>query len=217
VYRYNGEANPQEYTRATDAEHDGKDDQNRTVHGVRRPGNKFQFTIDFHNLAPVELGALLWALELEGKGVHRLGFAKPPGFGSVKIEVTALKLMEPGERYESLSATGGWRDGLTQKDGWVQAFQEAMQELYGQPFAQLSNVRDLLALLGEPPDLPIHYPRPPHKERGKWVTTPDPEGKNLEWFVGNKRKGGPKHALKLADEDTEGLPLLDKQGEPFGG
>jgi CRISPR-associated protein (TIGR03986 family) len=217
VYRHNGEVNPQEYERATDAKHDGKDDQNRTVHGVRRPGNKFQFTIDFHNLAPMELGALLWALELEGKEVHRLGFAKPLGFGSVKIEVAALDLLEPGERYESLSATGGWRDGLAQKDGWVQAFQEAVQELYGQPFAQLSNVRDLLALLGEPPDLPIHYPRPPHKERGKWVTTPDPEGKNFEWFVGNKRKGGPRRALKLADEDTEGLPLLNKQGEPFGG
>jgi CRISPR-associated protein (TIGR03986 family) len=212
VYRHHGEANPQEYERATDAWHDGKDDQNRTVRGVRKPGNRFQFTVDFHNLAPVELGALLWALELEGKGHHRLGFAKPLGFGSVKIEVTMLELMEPGDRYESLDAAGGWQDGLAQKDGWIKTFQEAMQMLYGRPFGQLPNVRDLMVLLGQPPDLPIHYPRPPRPPDHK----PDPEGKNFEWFVGNKRKGGPKLALKLADEDTGGLPLLDKQGEIFG-
>ena len=202
----------QEYKQAVNPGESGRTDQNRTVCDVLKPGAQFTFMVEFENLAPVELGALLWTLELEGKGHHRLGFAKPLGFGSVKIEVTALGLMEPGDRYESLGAAGGWRDGLPHKDGWVQAFREAMQALYDRPFAQLSNVRDLLAMLGQPPDLPIHYPRPPRPPDHK----PDPEGKNFEWFVGNKRKGGPKLALKLADEDMEGLPLLNKRGEPFG-
>ncbi len=37
---------------------------------------------------------------------------------------------------------------------------------------------DLSARLRGPPEFSIHYPRP-----GK---QPDPEGKNYEWFVGNK-------------------------------
>mgnify|MGYP001118585168 CR=1 FL=1 len=211
VYRHHGKANPTEYKRATTDRFDGKDNQNRTVRGTRKPGNKFQFTIDFHNLAPVELGALLWALELresDRQGYHRLGFAKPLGFGSVKLEVTALRLMDPVTRYESLEADGGWRDVQVQKMIWIDDFRQAMETLYGRPFAALPNVSDLLALLGEPPpDLPIHYPRVDQQS--------SPEGKNFEWFMGNKRSGrdaGPRLALPLADEDTEGLPLLDKYG-----
>ena len=56
---------------------DGKQDgQNRTVTDVLDKDNTFTFTVDFENLAPVELGALLWALELD-ECHHRLGFAKP--------------------------------------------------------------------------------------------------------------------------------------------
>jgi hypothetical protein len=89
----------------------------------------------------------------------------------------------------------------------VTLFQETMAALYGAPFDELENVRDLKALLGEPPELPIHYPRVDRK--------PSAEGKNFEWFVGNKRSGrdgGPRVVLDLADEDKEGLPLIDKQG-----
>jgi CRISPR-associated protein (TIGR03986 family) len=210
-YRHQGEANPAEYERATTAEFDGRDDQNRTVRGARKPGNKFQFTLDFHNLAPLELGALLWALELDGGSCHRLGFAKPLGFGSVKLQVTNLKVMDPEQRYGALNTDGGWQDARSQKAHWLKIFQEAMEALHRQPFDDLPNVRDLLALLGEPSKLPIHYPRPPHPPDHK----PDPEGKNFEWFVGNKRKNGPKLVLALADEDMEGLPLINKEGQKW--
>lgn len=208
VYRHHGKANPVEYERAATAESDGRDDQNRTVRGARKPGNRFQFALDFHNLAPVELGALLWALELDGESYHRLGFAKPLGFGSVKLQVLDLKVMDPEQRYASLTAAGGWGDLPLQKAYLRQTFEKAMEVLHGQPFANLANVRDLLALLGQPPELPVHYPRPPRPPDHK----PDPEGKNFEWFVGNKRKHGPKVVLALADEDTDGLPLIDGRG-----
>jgi CRISPR-associated protein (TIGR03986 family) len=206
-YRHHGEADPSEYKRMTTDRFDGKDNQNRTVRGARRSGNRFRFTIDFHNLAPVELGALLWALELrEGdqQGYHRLGFAKPLGFGSVKLEVSALELMDPVVRYESSEADSGWQDGLAKKVKWVDSFRKAMETVYGESLDGLTNISDLLALLGGPPDLPIHYPRTGRR--------PSPEGKNFEWFVGNKRRHGPKIALTLADEDKEGLPLIDRRG-----
>lgn len=50
-------------------------------------GVSFTFPIRFHNLRPVELGALIWTLTWGGDTTlcHRLGMAKPFGFGQVKI------------------------------------------------------------------------------------------------------------------------------------
>lgn len=63
----------------------------------------FETSLTFHNLRPVELGALLWALSLgnpkafgheQGRPSfrHRIGMAKPFGFGEVEISVTDLCL-----------------------------------------------------------------------------------------------------------------------------
>lgn len=180
-------------------------DQNRTVKGVVKPQSTFEFELEFENLAQVELGALLWSLELDGWH-HRLGLGKPLGFGSVTIKVEKMELLDPVQRYKSFGE--GWDDDkLDQKDGYVAAFKEAMIGRYGDDgdFYKLDNIRDLKALLAESPDLPIHYPRSTER--------PQPEGKNYEWFVGNKRKGGLRIALRLATEDTIGLPLVDKFGK----
>lgn len=62
VYRHHGQTREDVYRREDTA----RDDQNRTARDVLPPGNKFEFTIEFDNLAPVELGALLWSLEMDG-------------------------------------------------------------------------------------------------------------------------------------------------------
>ena len=53
-------------------------------------GTVFTGKIRYHNLRPVELGALLWSLCIGNSKYHRhmIGMAKPYGFGVVKIEVT---------------------------------------------------------------------------------------------------------------------------------
>ena len=214
-YRPHRVARPEEYLRHRDAGSHGKDDQNRTLHNVRQPGNRFRFTVDFENLSSVELGALLWSLELregERQGYHRLGMAKPLGFGSVKIEIAALELLNMEIRYQALENDGCTPDAMATKTQWVDAFRRAMEDAYEVPrshFAKLINVNDLFALLGEPPDLPIHYPRTSRE--------PSAEGKNFEWFMGNNRGGrknpGPKLSLPLAPDDDQGLPLLDKYGQ----
>ncbi len=175
-------------------------DQNRTVKGVVKPGSVFEFDLEFENLSEVELGALLWALELDGWH-HRLGLAKPLGFGSVTLKVVEMETLDFVQRYEQFKSG---RDSESDKDTYIKAFQEAMKARYGGNFYDLDNIRDLKALLAELPDLPIHYPRS--------TPQPQPEGKNYEWFVGNKRKDGQRLVLRLATEDTEGLPLVDKYG-----
>ena len=55
------------------------------------PQTRFEGRIVFHNLKPVELGALLWVLTWGGKAElrHSLGMGKPFGFGQVRIELQA--------------------------------------------------------------------------------------------------------------------------------
>ncbi|GAB4407728.1 MAG: hypothetical protein OHK0039_10310 [Bacteroidia bacterium] len=53
-------------------------------------GAEFTFTLRYHNLREIELGALLSALTFHGAdGVyHTLGMAKPLGYGKLKVEIT---------------------------------------------------------------------------------------------------------------------------------
>jgi len=62
---------------------------------------KFAGRIRFENLSKVELGALLFALDLPQGCVHKLGMGKPIGLGSVKI-TPELHLSDRNRRYEDL-------------------------------------------------------------------------------------------------------------------
>ncbi|WP_373550727.1 TIGR03986 family CRISPR-associated RAMP protein [Haliscomenobacter sp.] len=60
-------------------------------------GARFKFTIRYHNLKKVELGALLSALtfhRFDQDTFHGLGMAKPLGYGKVKLSLPALSKAE---------------------------------------------------------------------------------------------------------------------------
>ncbi|HQE92101.1 MAG TPA: TIGR03986 family CRISPR-associated RAMP protein [Anaerolineae bacterium] len=201
-YRHHGRVNPDEYQRGE------KSEQNRTVKGALKPGATFTFTLDFENLAPLELGALLYTLELKEGMFHRLGYAKPLGFGSVKVTVESVQTLDWEVRLQSIEPETGWQsiDGAQLK----QKFLEEMQRLYVDGFAQILD--DLYALLGMPPKLPIHSPRPTKRF--------DPDHPQFEWFMGNKRRAEKRGkdlpeavALELSAGDTTGLPLIEKDGK----
>ncbi len=202
-YRHQGEARPEEYSI------EEKSDQNRTVQGVQKPGAMFNFTVDFENLAPLELGALLYALELEEGMVHRLGYAKPLGFGSVKVTVEKTEIIDWETRLKSIEPNSGWQTVNLSK--YKQDFLKEMRTYYGKKFDEL--LAELRALLGTPPGLPIHYPRP--------TVRLDSNHPQYEWFVGNKRriekyqssKPPEPVALGLATEVDHGLPLIKKDGK----
>lgn len=207
VYRHHGATlNRLEYERAERQ----RDHQNRSVRGVRAPGNIFRFTIDFHNLAPLELGALLWTLNLgDDDCLYRLGYAKPLGFGSVRLAIEKIELFDLEERYQSLNGSGLHRVAMVEKD-WLARFESAMRRCYGRPLRDLANISDLFTLLKQPTKTQpthIHYPRTGIR--------PDPEGKNFEWFVANKakatkpEKAGPNLPLE-APGNEQGLKLLEK-------
>jgi CRISPR-associated protein (TIGR03986 family) len=208
VYRHHGAAlNRLEYERADRR----RDHQNRSVRGVRVPGNVFEFTINFHNLAPVELGALLWSLNMSDEGCYyRLGYGKPLGFGSVRLAIGRIDLLDFDQRYRTLDTPSPKTMTLLEGGQWLARFETTMKRCYGQSVLDLANIRDLISLLSEPEKAKsthIHYPRTD--------PSPDPEGKNFEWFVANKvkstksDKAGPNLPLEESTSES-GLPLLVK-------
>ncbi|MGC9400702.1 MAG: TIGR03986 family type III CRISPR-associated RAMP protein [Anaerolineae bacterium] len=211
-YRHHGEADSKEYQSGE------RSNQNRTVRGALKKDATFTFTVDFENLARVELGALLYALELEDDLVHRLGYAKPLGFGSVKVTVDKLETVNWCERLQSLNAKAGWQEAdRAEIDDLKKDFLQTMRDLYGEEFDD-KVLADLHALLGKPPELPIHYPRPTRQFK--------PDHPQYEWFVGNKKRIEDKQkskrklpepvTLDLASKDKRGLPLIDKDGHTRG-
>jgi CRISPR-associated protein (TIGR03986 family) len=179
---------------------DQKSKQNRTIEGIYQQGSIWTFAIEFENLQPVELGALLWTLELhEGdpQGYHRIGYGKPLGFGSVQIDVRELDFYDAKTRY--IPKQTGLADGMEHKFMLIQRFRESMTNLYkynneDNSFAQLPNIVDLLKLLREPEkDLPIHYPRPEYEGKG------EKGNEGFQWFMTNR--DGQQKRLKPAQDD----------------
>lgn len=205
-YRHHGHAGDQEYWLDRTREYVARtepSEQNRTLQDALPPGAKFTFSVDFENLAPVELGALLWSLQLEGEQFHRIGLGKPLGFGSIRISVAGVFILDVVTRYQSDKASGSEPAGEAAQEKLVQCFKAAVSKAYAKDFAQVGHIRDLLTLLSEPRlNLPIHYPRA--------TMQPNKEGKNYEWFVGNNRRQ--RLVLELPEQE-KGLPLINLAGE----
>lgn len=85
---------------------DNQSDFNPKIDIKIRPiksGRTFIGNVRFENLTDIELGALLFALELPSNCCHKLGMGKPLGLGSVKI-TPILMLSDRKTRYTDLFA-----------------------------------------------------------------------------------------------------------------
>jgi len=166
-----------------------RDRQNRSIRGWVNPGTTFTFRIHVRDLDEVELGALVWLLQLPGDCFHRLGLGKPLGFGSVRLEIdtngTALYSGEQWRGYYCLLSEP-LPDPNTKAvlDRCVQRFESLLDQ------GEMPKIRDaFLAVARGRKNLPVHYPR----VRPRQMTTkthfipPDPRGLAYEWFSANER------------------------------
>jgi hypothetical protein len=62
---------------------------------------QFRFRLDFTALEAEELGALLFAIALEKKMRHKIGYGKPLGLGSIYLEPVKLTQIDYAARYTS--------------------------------------------------------------------------------------------------------------------
>jgi len=206
-----GENRIREYIR-TDRE---TDSQNRSIKGWIKPGTKFEVSLYVQNLQPQEVGALLWLLSLselcEENYYFRLGYGKPLGFGSVRLEIDdgCLPLgtrKDWKEYYAALDKSPPATLDENERKNCMQAFETSMKEAYKTDeyptldeyptFDELPFINGFLQVLrGPTDDVPIHYPR--------LNPTPTPEGENFRWFTQNENKS------------KKALPAVYKNGLPY--
>jgi CRISPR-associated protein (TIGR03986 family) len=186
----------QEYRRP---DHNGQErnEQNRSIKSWVKSETEFHFEIDLINLSAVELGALLWLLSSSDLHYHRLGGAKPLGFGSVWLDVdwkqTDLRLgSEWAEFYKSLNSVP--RSSANPVD-CIDEFKRAVVAVYGvgKRFEQVRFIAAFCQSSKGFDHAAVHYPR---------VTpNPTPEGEAFEWFVRNEQDTSEEIALKISLPD----------------
>ena len=246
----------QEYRRPNKNREPQTDPQNRSITGWIEPSTVFKASLYVQNLQTEEIGALLWLLSLPEGHYFRLGYGKPLGFGSVRMEVDKDRCINgclplgTGKDWKSYYATfdaspPAKLDEVQRKD-CIQKFKASMVAAYdplpdnneaandnegqdtsdkSRTLTSLADLKDvtlktipntpedqkkfeeqrfdtlpfisgfLQVLKGPEDDAPIHYPR--------LESTPNPEGKNFEWFTDNERN---RQYTLPAVTDEKGLP-----------
>ena len=202
------------------------DPQNRSITGWIKPGSVFKASLYVQNLQPQEVGALLWLLARPDTHHFRLGYGKPLGFGSVRIELDCPNEALPlgkgedwKEYYTALDQSSPATLNADEQKDCIQKFWDSMIDGYPakedtrtekrkereEKFKSLNFIAGFLRVLQGPGDnAPIHYPRLEYPKRGEYK--PDPGGKNFEWFVANDdNRHGKKLALPAVTEE-KGLP-----------
>jgi len=187
----------QEYRRPKKNGVEQIDKQNRSIKEWVKPETRFQFKIDVINLSAIELGALLWMLSSPDVHYHRLGGAKPLGFGSVWLDVdwreTDLRLGKDWAKfYQSLTPSSSKiGDGVNCIDDFKKVVTKAYTR--GERFEQVRFIAAFCNGSKGFDDAAVHYPR---------VTpNPTPEGEAFEWFVRNEQDTREEIALRLSLPD----------------
>jgi CRISPR-associated protein (TIGR03986 family) len=205
-----------------------KDDQNCSINSWVKQGVSFSLTIDVMNLSDIELGALLWILDLNAiqkteTYYHRLGAGKPLGFGSVALSVDWGKtVLCKGEDWRTFYQNlGSQLTGRLEARDCIAQYQTAFIQVYGiskkakQP-VKFENIPLIAAFLqtakGFDDKLPIHYPRI-SRNKARIENKRSQDNPIFDWFVdnesANQKEPGKHLALPKLWEET-GLPYRAK-------
>ncbi|MBF0583230.1 MAG: TIGR03986 family CRISPR-associated RAMP protein [Magnetococcales bacterium] len=191
---------------------DIRDNQNRSLTGWVKENVSFHFDLHVSNLSQVELGALLWLLNLPDKHYHRLGSGKPLGFGSVRLEVDTIDLAN-GQWWKAYyTSLEPMRDDIDSVDGaakhltdahaeelgnMIQAFRTAVKAAFGNSFDNVCFIKAFCHAARGFTDFRTHYPHTDGQERN--------QDEGFQWFVANEK--GEKHCLpSLIENHVSALP-----------
>ena len=119
-------------------------------------GATFDFTVTYENLSETELSTLVSALVLTDDGPrgpvrHKLGYGKPAGLGSARIEITKATVTDnTKDRYRSFDASPTHLTGA-ERDAWID---EQRVPIFGSPGKAVQKLTEILAY---PPDESVRY------------------------------------------------------------
>ena len=88
-------------------------------------GTEFRGTIRFQNLTELELGLLLWSLRLEDGCFQTVGKGKPHGYGRMKLQISALRILAPARLYCGDLTADPWTDALDQVAAYIDRYNDS--------------------------------------------------------------------------------------------
>lgn len=139
-----------------------KSNQNCTIHESIKEGAVFKFTIKFENLEQDELALLLYAILLDNKPgqnsvsmAHKVGMAKPLGFGSVRLSIDKLAYSVNSDAYSDFS---GSITAIQQLDDNYSEELNNLLAFYPNPFADSGDRYDVWYFPKTFHPEKIHYP-----------------------------------------------------------
>jgi hypothetical protein len=194
-------------------------------------GAEFWFPVDFDNLTEIEVGLLCYALSPDPDFRHKLGFAKPLGLGTVKLEIAGLFLVSRIDRYRNKSAVCFYTTASAPPSPSTnqRLFDSAPGERFRREhkavaakqtgghspadfaakFVQAAGstaggIRQVLALLGDPSRTGqlVQYPQVAGRQGL------DAETESYRWWVANEDDYGPHQSLCPIDPASPMLPTL---------
>ncbi len=114
--------------------------------------NEFVFSGHFNNLREDELQLLLYAINLEPTMRHKIGYAKPAGFGSIRVALNRVAVSEPKQRY----SRGGNSQAVYEKET-LAPFLATKTQRYIDDKNSVT-LKDLRRIWAWPPAHQIRYP-----------------------------------------------------------
>ena len=228
----------QEYRRPDKNGKPQTDPQNRSIRGWIKPNTVFKVSLYVQNLQTEEIGALLWLLSLPEGHYCRLGYGKPLGFGSVRMEVDEKRCVNgclplgTGEEWKNYYAAFDASSPVTLYEGQlnncIQKFKTSMVAAY-KPLP--ANDEAINRSEGQEASGKSHRTEEQRFDELPFISgflqvlsgpkndapihyprleaKPNPKGENFRWFTNNER--GKKLALPAATEER-GLPYQPSSG-----
>lgn len=104
-------------------------------------GTEFRGTIQFRNLTELELGLLLWSLRLEDGCFQTVGKGKPYGYGRMRLQISALRILDPARLYCGDLTADPWTDVSGQVAAYIDRYNSSALGTSGKK-KKLLHVRD---------------------------------------------------------------------------
>lgn len=164
---------------------DDDTNQNASIKGWVIPSTEFTFDIHVKNLNRMELGALVFILSMQHDRYLKLGYAKPLGFGSVRLELDFEgSSVSPGQDWAGFFAdlSEDARAAKADLASLRKAFVDAYQPIGAYPYLEAFGT----ACQGFPAASTVRYPG-----------TGGDDG--FAWFVANEKANPPQPLPPLGD------------------
>lgn len=127
-------------------------------------GTEFSARLDFTNLEADEFAALMLAITMQWDMRHKIGYGKPIGLGSVRIDATELHIVDYATRYTTSRANRGMSTYGIDKlpdliDEQMASFDPHIDRAW-KSFSIQSSLQHLYRIWQWPPDNSVEYAYP---------------------------------------------------------